>query len=219
MATFAPSGQFRPGFRQPDKKMKKTAVALSCAFHPFVLPLYLLLLVFTRTTLAAASVPLKHYVVWTVILYSMAIPALTLGLLRALGRVADWEIDDRRQRTLPLLVGTLCYLLCAYTLLRIPAAELLCKFVFAAACCEAMCLVVSQWWKISLHLTGMGAAVALLTVLALAGAAGIMTPLVCTLLASGALAASRLYLGYHDGFQVLAGFCGGFMVTAIAFVL
>ena len=39
----------------------------------------------------------------------------------------------------------------------------------AAACCEVLCLVVSFYWKISLHLTGMGAVVALLVVMNVVG--------------------------------------------------
>lgn len=194
--------------------MKKLAVGVSCLLHPFVLPLYMLLLLLTRTAFAAWPSGVKLYLVWVVVLYALVIPALTLGLLRVLGRVSDLEIGDRRERTLPLLIGTVCYLLCAFTLSKIPSADFLRKFMLAAACCEAMCLVVSRYWKISLHLTGMGAAAALLTVMNIAGGGELVGLLAGVVLGAGALASSRLYLGYHDGGQVLAGFCGGFAVTA-----
>ena len=35
-------------------------------------------------------------------------------------------------------------------------------------------------------------------------------------LCAGALASARLYLGCHNGQQVLAGFCGGFAVATLA---
>mgnify|MGYP006896734914 FL=1 len=65
-------------------------------------------------------------------------------------------MDDRRERLLPLLIGAVCYVLCALTLSKIPSAIFLRKFMVAAACCELLCFVVSLRWKISLHLTGMG---------------------------------------------------------------
>ena len=141
---------------------------------------------------------------------------LALGVLRSLGRISDYRIDDRRERLLPLLVGAVCYVLCAITIAKIPSAIFLRKFMIAAACCEVMCLVVSLYWKISLHLTAMGAVVALLVVMNIAGVGDMMVPLMIAILCAGALASARLYLGCHNGQQVLAGFCGGFAVAALA---
>ena len=117
---------------------------------------------------------------------------------------------------LPLAAGLVCYLLCAYTLSRIPSADFLRKFMLAAACCEAMCLIVSRYWKISLHLTGMGAVVALLVLMNVAGVGNMMAPLSVAVLCSGALASARLYLGCHNGWQVFAGFAGGFCLSVFA---
>ena len=141
---------------------------------------------------------------------------LSLGVLRSLGRISDYRVDDRRERMLPLLIGALCYILCAVTVAKIPSAVFLRKFMLAAACCELLCLGVSFYWKISLHLTGMGAVVALLVVMNVVGVGNMMVPLVAAVLCAGALASARLYLGCHNGRQVLAGFCGGFAVSVLA---
>ena len=71
-------------------------------------------------------------------------------------------------------------------------------------------------WKISLHLTGMGAVVALLVVMNVVGVGNMLVPLMVAILCAGALASARLYLGCHNGWQVLAGFCGGFAVSVLA---
>lgn len=135
---------------------------------PFLLPLYAVVYLLTCTAFVYYPTGMKFYFAWVIVLYAMVIPVLSLGLLRALGRVSDWRIDERRERWWPLLIGTLCYVLCAVTLARIPSAVFLRKFMLAAACCEGMCLVVSFYWKISLHLTAMGAAVALFVVMSVA---------------------------------------------------
>ena len=90
------------------------------------------------------------------------------------------------------------------------------KFMLAAARRVPLCLGVSFYWKISLHLTGMGAVVALLVVMNVVGVGNMMVPLVAAVLCAGALASARLYLGCHNGRQVLAGFCGGFTVSVLA---
>lgn len=195
---------------------RKIANTLSWVLHPFLLPVYLMAVLLTMTTFAHYSTQVKFYLMWVVALYAIVIPFLVLGVLHSLGRISSFKVDNRRERWLPLAVGIVCYVLCAITFAKIPSAIFLRKFMVAAACCEAMCLVVSLWWKISLHLTGMGAVVALLVVMNIIGVGNMLIPLMVAILAAGALASARLYLGCHNGAQVLAGFCGGFAVALLA---
>ncbi len=195
---------------------RKIANTLSWVLHPFLLPVYLMAVLLTMTTFAHYSTQVKFYLMWVVALYAIVIPFLVLGVLHSLGRISSFKVDNRRERWLPLAVGIVCYILCAITFAKIPSAIFLRKFMVAAACCEAMCLVVSLWWKISLHLTGMGAVVALLVVMNIVGVGNMLIPLMVAILAAGALASARLYLGCHNGAQVLAGFCGGFVVAMLA---
>ena len=195
---------------------KKLSTGISWGLHPFLLPIYMMAVLLTMTTFAHYPSNVKFYLLWVVVLYAVIIPVLALGVLRSLGRISDYRVDDRRERMLPLLVGALCYILCAITVAKIPSAMFLRKFMVAAACCEILCLVVSLRWKISLHLTGMGAVVALLVVMNVVGVGNMMVPLMAAVLCAGALASARLYLGCHNGRQVLAGFCGGFAVSVLA---
>ena len=195
---------------------RKIANTLSWVLHPFLLPVYLMAVLLTMTTFAHYSTQVKFYLMWVVVLYAIVIPFLALGVLHSLGRISSFKVDNRRERWLPLAVGIVCYILCAITFAKIPSAIFLRKFMVAAACCEAMCLVVSLWWKISLHLTGMGAVVALLVVMNIIGVGNMLIPLMVAILAAGALASARLYLGCHNGAQVLAGFRGGFVVAMLA---
>ena len=194
----------------------KLSTGISWVLHPFLLPLYMMAVMLTMTTFAHYPSGVKFYLLWVVALYAIIIPVLALGVLRSLGRISNYRIDDRRERLLPLLIGAVCYVLCAITIAKVPSAAFLRKFMIAAACCEVLCLVVSLRWKISLHLTGMGAAVALLVVMNVVGVGNMLLPLMVAILCAGTLASARLYLGCHNGKQVLAGFCGGFAVATLA---
>ena len=188
------------------------ARALSMALHPLILPLYLLAMLFTQTAFSLFPNGAKWYLGGAVILYGVVIPMVSVALLRWKGLLKDWKLHTRKERILPLLVGAVSYFVCAIVIARVPQADFLRKFVLAAACCELMCLLVSLEWKISLHLTGMGAAVALLVVLNILGLSQLFPMLLMTILAAGLLASARLYLGYHNIWQVLAGFFGGFLL-------
>lgn len=196
--------------------MKRIADTISWVLHPFVLPIYMLVLLLTCTAFARFPAHVKWYFTWVVALYALVIPCVSLLVLRRMGRIASFRIDLRNERWLPLLVGTVCYLLCALTLAKIPPAIFLRKFALAAACCELLCLLVSLRWKISLHLTAMGAATALLAVMNVIGIQSMLWPLAVVIGCAGVLASARLYLGCHNGAQLLAGYLGGFAVSILA---
>ncbi len=196
--------------------LRRLSQALSWLLHPFLLPLYMVVMVLTLTPFALYPPKMKLYIVGVVVLYTLIIPMLSLGLLRKVGYLKDLRVATRRERILPLLIGAICYLLCAITIAKIPTAIFLRKFMVAAACCEIMCLVVTCRWKISLHLTGMGAVMAMLAVMNVLGVDTMYPPLVAAVLLSGALSSARLYLGRHNGAQIFAGFTGGFVISAAA---
>ena len=86
---------------------KKLSNGISWVLHPFLLPLYLIVVLLTLTVFAHYPANVKFYLLWVVVLYAMIIPLLALGVLRSLGRISDFKVDNRRERLLPLLVGAL----------------------------------------------------------------------------------------------------------------
>ena len=73
--------------------------------------------------------------------------------------------------------------------------------------------------KISLHLAAQGAAAALLVLLTFGNAGNLTGALAVAVLAAGALASARLWLGCHTIRQVAAGYVGGFIVATLAVLL
>ena len=199
-----------------SKYYTSLARALSMALHPLVLPLYLVAMLFTQTTFSLFPTGVKWYLGGSVLLYGSIVPMLAVLLLYKIGWLKDLHIHHRRDRLLPLLIGAIAYMLCALVIAKVPQAAFLRKFMLAAALCELFCLVLSTEWKVSLHLTAMGAAVALLVVMNSLGLTQLFGWLIGTVLAAGLLASARLYLGYHNPRQVLVGFLGGFLLTHIA---
>ena len=90
----------------------------------------------TMTAFSHYPPNVKFYLLWVVALYAIVIPLLSLGVLHSLGRIFDFRIDDRRERCCRCSSGTVCYVLCAITIAKIPSAIFLRKFMLAAACCE-----------------------------------------------------------------------------------
>ena len=200
-----PSSALRRSDRSLPTRLSR---AVSVVLHPLVMPLYvILLLVAGPTQLSYFPASVKFYLLWVTVLY------------RSVGRISSLAIDDRRERILPLAIGIVCYLLCAATVARIPSAMIVRKFMLAGACCELFCLAVTFYWKISLHLAAQGAAAALLVLLTFGNAGNLTGALAVAVLAAGALASARLWLGCHTIRQVAAGYAGGFIVATLAVLL
>ena len=80
---------------------KKIATGISWVLHPSLLPVYLMAVLLTMTAFSHYPPNVKFYLLWVVALYAIVIPLLSLGVLRSLGRISDYRIDDRRERFLP----------------------------------------------------------------------------------------------------------------------
>ena len=81
-----------------------------------------------------------------------------------------------------------------------------------------LALLVTPFWKISLHLICMGGVTAMFTLLSVAGAGQHFWALVVSILLSGALASARLHLGSHNPWQVAAGYFSGLAVAMLAMI-
>ena len=207
--------------RRTDRSVPtRLSKALSVVLHPLFVPFYvMLLLVAGPTQLSYFPTSVKFYLLWVTALYTAVIPLLSVGLLRSMGRITSLAIDDRRERILPLVIGIVCYLLCAATVARIPSAMIVRKFMLAGACCELFCLAVTLYWKISLHLATQGAVAAFLILLTFGNAGNLTGALAVAVLCAGALASARLWLGCQTIRQIAAGYAGGFITAALAVLL
>lgn len=74
-------------------------------------------------------------------------------------------------------------------------------------------LFISYWWKISLHLIGVGGVTGVVMALSLRAGLGITPALVAMIMVATITATARLYLNAHTPAQTLAGFVLGWMTV------
>lgn len=208
-----------PSIAHDSSWQTRLSRALSWLLHPFVVPLYVLgFMLLTDGFLSRLPASIKSYLAWIVVLYAAIVPMLSIAFMRGLGLLKNFGLHSQRSRLLPLLVGAISYVLCAITLSDVAVATIVRKFVLAAACCEVLALIVTPFWKISLHLICMGGVTAVFILLSVAGAGQHFWALVATILMSGALASARLHLGAHNPSQIAVGYFGGLVVAMLAMI-
>ncbi len=199
--------------------LRNLSIAISWVLHPCLLPIYLVALLFVFTAFAHYSANIRIYISGVVLLYTIIIPVLSLRMLRSLRTRIDFRIGRYRQQVLPLLIGVICYTLCAVTIAKIPSAIFIRKVMIAAALCQSLCLLISSRYKIDRHLMGMGALTAVFIVLNIIGVGEMFAALLGGILCTGLLASAHLYLGRHNPAQLLVGFVSGFILAFIALLL
>lgn len=198
--------------------MTYLAKILSYALHPTLIPIYGVgILMLYGTVYHYLPLRMQIYLLWDITLYSTILPALTMILLKRLHRLRGRELPRRHHPTILMIVGAICFLLYAFTVVRIPSLAIFRKIAFAGLFCNLYCLLMLRFTRrISTHLTAMGALSALLVMLNIVGEQILFWPMLGTLLLSGILASVRLYMGRHRSLQLLAAYVGGFIVSVIA---
>lgn len=190
---------------------------VSTVLQPLFMPLYALLIILNANSFIAILVPprVKLLLVLTVVLCTMILPGITLVLLSAFGALENLRMNNRKERIVPLVIILFTYIFCAYLILDWTGIDLIFMAIMSAVSCIVLALLVTTFWKISLHMIGIGGVYALLFVLGIAELRDFSGAMITATLLAGLLAASRLYLGRHTPMQVAAGFAGGFIVSML----
>lgn len=125
---------------------------------------------------------------------------------------------ERKDRVVPLLLGTIFYVVNYYLILRLGLHPLI-NFYFAGATIVVLAaLLITLKWKISIHMMSMGGITAFFFSLGLIVPLDLTQLIGATLILSGALGSARLILNAHGAKQVFAGYLTGFAIIMLLFL-
>lgn len=186
----------------------RVAQIISDVFSPLLLPTYSMILILAITPLSVLPLRTRLLSVLAIAFITAFIPTATIFTLIRMGRVSDNSISDRRQRTLPLIVVTLCYLASASYMLYVHAPEWLILFFVSAAVSSVLALIITHWWKISAHAISIGGIAGMLGWLTFNSVSNNITAMVWLSIAivlGGLIGSARIILNRHTTAQVFAG--------------
>jgi membrane-associated phospholipid phosphatase len=130
----------------------------------------------------------------------------------AAGRWSDHHVEDRSQRMVPLLVALVSVATCAGLLAAVRAPQELIALVLAMLAGLVIVMIVTRWWKLSIHAAVAGGLLTILVILF-----GPWALLGLPVLA--AVAWSRTVLDAHTWPQVVVGAALGALAAAGVFPL
>jgi hypothetical protein len=203
------------------------AQIISWVFLPLFMPIYaLLILMYTPSredflinddSLFFLPNQNKLAILIIYFIFSILAPGLTLLALKSRGIVSTIDIDDRKERLIPLLITALyCLILFLFFIFKASNAYMP-KYIFALPLAGFFTISLFAWvnvyTKISLHACGAG----ILTGLIFAyGANSIyfnFSLLMIAVFITGLILSARMYLNKHTLNQVLYGFGGSAVIV------
>ena len=199
--------------------MKLTQL-ISIILHPIFMPLLALHLTLIVVPSIAFTLSQNLVLIYCIVIFcTIILPLISIFWLIQKGRVSSLEMSNHKERSLPL-VKTVIWMSVGYYLLEnalfytpILKAELLGAIIIIL-----VAAIISKFWKISLHLLGIGGLVGVFIALQVIHGA-LLYLLILFILLSGVLAVARIKQKAHNYAQVYAGFIVGLSVELITILL
>jgi len=200
----------------------KLARALSYILHPLLIPTYAVLLLLNLPFYLTFALPLE-FRIWLMVLvfsFTCLIPVASIITLSYFKMISSRELEDSRERTLPLLITSASYFALLYILRNSGIPSYFLYFIYGALFILITGLIINLFYKVSLHTLAWGAAVASFIGISIRMGIAIPAIIMITILFAGLVGFARLKLNAHNSTQVYLGFIAGAgIMLLLTFVL
>ncbi|MDC3306090.1 hypothetical protein OAV36_04110 [Flavobacteriales bacterium] len=198
----------------------KLSKFISIVLHPIFMPLFAFYLTLkSNPSLGIIINPYLNYVYGVVISCTILLPLLTIFFLIKNGKVNSLEMSNHKERTLPLFRTVIWMCLGLYILNNILLYTPILKAEFIGAILIILlAAIISKFWKISLHLLGIGGVVGVFIALQIMFG-GVLYMLLIFIVLSGILGVARIDQKAHNHAQIYIGFLLGVCIELITILV
>ncbi|HHT22838.1 MAG TPA: hypothetical protein GXZ87_05940 [Bacteroidales bacterium] len=199
---------------------------ISYVFQPLLMPTFGMILLMQIPLFQLFPSLYRLIAITGTFLFTGIFPAIPIFMMMSRGQVKDMFISRREERTIPYLFSFLAYVFWVLFLWRTLQFPMEFVIIGIGVVVALICMVfINLKWKISAHAAGMGGLVGCILTVSYFVSINPLGIIILSLLISGLVAISRIYLKAHTLMQVLGGFCLGvscvilsaFIYTLIAY--
>jgi len=194
---------------------------ISGVFHPLVMPLATLVLVFALDPYLQALPEVFMYMGVVVLVNTLA-PAVSIWVLHRRGYLSDLDIRNRKERALPFII-VLAYFIMTYALLVLsPALYIPLVYLdmwMGLMASIGIALLITRWFKISMHMLAQGGVLGTVMAVQAIQLVPVWTLNAVLVFIAGWIGFARIHMGVHRHIEVYTGYLLGFTVCFCAVVL
>jgi membrane-associated phospholipid phosphatase len=186
--------------------MKKFSSVISFIFNPLLIAVYVFSsLIFSHNHLAHK----EKWILWFVTLFFVTIlPTIYLMNLRKRKEIQSLDIDDRKKRIVPLLLGFVCFSIGFIILYLLNAPGIVLGLMFCYVSNTLIVWLITIFWKVSVHAIGVSGPMMALFIYF----GQYVLPLFIIVVLIGM---SRIVLNKHTPMQVMVGTGIGLLLTPL----
>ena len=187
----------------------KLSKFISFAFHPILMPTYAILLLFTFSPLFSEfmSIKQKTQIIKLAVVFTFLLPIFSVIILKKFKIVSSFYMENQKERKWPLLIAISSYYLLFRMFEFLHIHPIIIKLILGAILILFLAVIVSNFWKISLHMLAIGGVLGAFLALQYLFSGNFL--IILLLLCSGLVAYARLNENAHTLKQVYLGFLVG----------
>jgi hypothetical protein len=195
---------------------KKLSHFISLALHPLLMPTYGLWLIFQfiEAYYILLLPKITQYIIIGVVFMNTALlPSIFILTLYRTGRISNLQISNKEERWLPLLITAILYTTSYYVLKNLGLNPLLLLLLSGAIMAIIISFFINLWYKLSLHMVGIGGILGTLYALGKSNFSDISWLIISLILLSGIVGSARYHLKQHTLPQLILGFLVGTLIS------
>ena len=195
----------------------KLSKFISFAFHPILMPTYAILLLFAFSPLFSEfmSIKQKTQIIKLAVVFTFLLPIFSVIILKKFKIVSSFYMENQKERRWPLLFALGWFYLLLRFLETLHTHYIIVTLMLGAMLILLISAMISNFWKISLHMLGIGGVLgAFLAIHTLFG--GNIFLIITLLFCAGLVGFARVNENAHNLKQVYLGFIIG---TCIEFLI
>ncbi len=205
---------------EPKDLFNRLAKIIATIFHPLLMPLYGMIIIFAAPTLLGyLPFNIMKLLFLIILVNNVLLPISLLPFFIHQHIISSYSIIERKERNIPLIISTVLYGTTSYIIFRFPIPVFLKSFIFSIAILSLIVTIINFRWKISLHSVGSGALIALVLILSVKMLTPLQWYLIAAFIAAGLTLSSRLKLNMHNPQQVWVGLLTGFFGLTLFMIL
>ena len=198
----------------------KLSKVISTILHPIFMPIIALYISLKLIPSIGFSITNYLSFIYTVMIIStIVLPLITILFMIKKNEISSLEMSDNKERSTPL-IATAIWMVIGYLIIEniLVFSPLLKAEIIGAIGIIFVGSIVSKYWKISLHMLGVGGVVGVLMSLNFIFG-GLIEIIIVSIIISGILGAARLREKAHNSTQIYIGFIVGLVIESSCLLL
>jgi len=190
---------------------KNIPLIISTIFHPIFVNIGSLLLLFMLfPSLSALTYQAKSAIMSVIISLTIVLPSLVVAVLKLTNLISSIQLTNLKERKWPFATAALGYIFSFYLLNKAGVSSFILKYLLAGSITVVSIAIISNFWKISVHMASIGALLSILVLANYYTYVDLRIGIALVISIAGLVASARLFAKAHDIPQLIAGFALGF---------